>query len=63
MICFCDGACGGTCADMFKNGVSPSCVLTLWMLFAAEEKLSGKVAGANMVPVMGEGFVGGLTSV
>lgn len=34
---------------MFKNGVSPSCALTLWMLFAAEEKLSGTVAGSNMV--------------
>lgn len=33
------------CADMFKNGVSLFSMLTLWMLFAAEEKLSKKVAG------------------
>lgn len=39
---------------MFKNGMNPSCVLILWMLFAAEEKLSRKVAGGNMVPVVGE---------
>lgn len=43
---------------MFKNGVSPSCVLTLWMLFAAEEKLSGKVVGGNMVQCWVRGLGG-----
>lgn len=47
---------------MLKNRVSLFCV-TLWMLFAAEEKLNRKVVRGDMVQWWVRGLGRGLTSV